>query len=76
MLLPGQFQLRQLDIHLLHHSWQRETLHRLQREAVSHRDQTQIHHHSITGGGGLGDDDEWGLQLDVHGQTETLLGEV
>lgn len=76
MSVPGQFELSQLDVHLLHHRWQRETFSQQQGEAVSHRYQTQIHQHGIVGGGGLGDDDEWSLQPDVHGHTETLLGKV
>lgn len=47
-----------------------------QTEAVFHRDQTKVHHKCIVGCGGLGDDDEWSLQPDVHGNTETLLGQV
>lgn len=76
MLIPAEFQLRQLHNHLIQHSWQREAFRRLQREAVPHCDQTQVHHQSIVGGGGLRDDDERSLQPDVHGQTESLLGEV
>lgn len=45
-------------------------------EAVFHCDQTKVHHKCIVGRGGLGDDDERSLQPDIHGNTETLLGQV
>lgn len=76
VFVPRQFELSQLDVHLFHHRWQRETFSQQQGEAVCHRDQTQIHQHGIVGGGGLGDDDKWSLQSDVHGHTETLLSKV
>ena len=73
---PGEFEMCQLDIHDVDDCWQRATIHRQQREAVSHCDQTQVHNKCIVGRGGLWDDDEGSLQLDVHGQTETLPGKV
>lgn len=76
VLIPGKFQLCQFDIHLLNYCWQRETFSWQQGEAVSHCDQTQIHHQGIMGGGGFGNDDERSLQFNVHGQAETLLGKV
>lgn len=66
----------QLDVHVVDDCWQWASVHRQQREAVSHCDQTQVHHKCVVGGGGLWDDDERSLQLDVHGQTETLAGKV
>lgn len=68
--------MRQLDIHVVDDSRQRASVDRQKREAVSHLDQTQVHHKRAVRGGRLGDDDERSLQLDVHGQTETLLGKV
>ena len=76
MTQPGEFELGELDGHVVDDGGQRAALHRQGGEAVPHRDQTQVHHKCILGDGGLGDDDEGGLQPDVHGETEALLGEV
>jgi len=77
IILPGQLEMCQPHIHLLQHCRERQmALRGHQGEAVPHRDQTQVHHKRIVGHGGLRDDDEGGLQLDIHGETEALLGEV
>lgn len=68
--------MRQMHVHVVDDGREWTSLNRLEREAVCHGDQTQVHHQSIKGGGGLRDDDERSFQPDVHGQTETLLGKV
>lgn len=73
---PGKFELRQLDVHVVDDGWEWAFIDGQQRKAVFHRDQAQVHYKCIVGGGGLGDDNERGLQLNVHGKSETLLGEI
>lgn len=66
----------ELNVHGLHYSWERKPFSRGQREGVAHSDETQIHHKRVVRRGRLRDDDKWGLQSDVHRQSETLQSEV
>lgn len=73
---PGKFELGQLNIQVVYEGWQVAFVNGQEREAVSHRDQTQVHHQSIVGARRLRDDDQRSLQIDVQGQTEALLSKV